>query len=48
MAIKLHPTTEGMIAFYRQFGLDENPQSLAILQNYLDNPGSATSSQQAG
>ncbi len=47
MAIKLHPTSEGMLAFYRQFGLDNDPRSVAVLQNYLDNPGSAISSQQA-
>ncbi len=43
MAIKLHPTSEAIVAFYRQFGLDEN----LVFKNYLDNPGSALSSQQA-
>lgn len=45
MAVKLHPTPEGMISFYHQFGLDNRPQNVEVLQNYLNNPGSAISSQ---
>ncbi len=45
MAIKLHPTPEGMISFYQQFGLDNRPQNVEVLQSYLNNPGSAISSQ---
>lgn len=46
MAIKLHPTSEAMIAFYREFGLDTNRRSIEILQNYLNNPESTASAQQ--
>ena len=44
MAIKLHPTPEGMISFYQQFGLDKRPHNVEVLQSYLDDPGSAISS----
>ena len=46
-AIQFHPTSEGMIAFYRQYGLDNNKQSVEILQNYLNNPDNPASLQQA-
>jgi membrane associated rhomboid family serine protease len=47
MAIKLHPTSDAMIAFYQQFGLDNNQRSVEILQNYLDNPDNPITLQRA-
>lgn len=43
MSLKAHPTPDGMIAFYSQFGLNRDPNSTAALQNYVDNPDSAGS-----
>ena len=38
-----HTTPEGIISFFKQFGLDRNEHSVEILNNYLADPGNSLS-----
>jgi membrane associated rhomboid family serine protease len=37
--IKAHPTPEGFVTFYNQYGLNDNQGASLVLQNYLSDPG---------
>ena len=42
MAIKNNPNAGNIVAFYEQYGLSHDPDSIGILQNYLATPESAS------
>ncbi|MDQ6815427.1 MAG: rhomboid family intramembrane serine protease [Bacteroidota bacterium] len=42
-AVKLHPGSDAFISFYNHFGLNQDPNLVSILQNYLADTGNAGS-----
>jgi membrane associated rhomboid family serine protease len=42
-AVRVHPNADTFMAFYNQFGLDQRPQAVSVLQNYLSDPGNSGS-----